>query len=160
MSNEWVKKGYFNTGFNGLDEDSGQARQILYRDEAAVHLMGSWFNSTVITEKPEYKNEKMGIVKFPRDEEGAGNPDTVIGTAGDNLYHVAASGKNPDKTFELITHFVDEEGTKDILAAGRIPSLKGITLEDPIGYQPGDIRLYPEPPGRGPAAPGCPGRIP
>jgi raffinose/stachyose/melibiose transport system substrate-binding protein len=128
---EWVNKGYFNTGFNGLDEDSGQARQILYRDEAAMHLMGSWFNSTVITEKPEYK-EKMGIFKFPRDEEGVGNPDTVIGTVGDNFYHVAASGKNPDKTFELITHFVDEEGTKDILAAGRIPPLKGITLEDPI----------------------------
>jgi raffinose/stachyose/melibiose transport system substrate-binding protein len=129
---EWVQKGYFNTGFNGLDEDSGQARQILYRDEAAMHLMGSWFNSTVITEKPEYKNEKMGIFKFPRDENGAGNPDTVIGTVGDNFYHVAASSKNPDKTFELITHFVDEEGTKDILAAGRIPPLKGITLEDPI----------------------------
>jgi raffinose/stachyose/melibiose transport system substrate-binding protein len=129
---EWVKKGYFNTGFNGLDEDSGQARQILYRDEAAMHLMGSWFNSTVITEKPEYKNEKMGIFKFPRDEDGQGNPDTVIGTVGDNFYHVAASSKNPDKTFELITHFVDEEGTKDILAAGRIPPLKGITLKDPI----------------------------
>jgi raffinose/stachyose/melibiose transport system substrate-binding protein len=94
--------------------------------------MGSWFNSTVITEKPEYKAEKMGIFKFPRDEDGIGNPDTVIGTVGDNFYHVAASSKNPGKTFELITHFVDEEGTKDILAAGRIPPLKGIVLDDPI----------------------------
>ncbi|MDR2135325.1 MAG: extracellular solute-binding protein [Treponema sp.] len=128
---EWVHKGYFNTGFNGLDEDSGQARQILYRNEAAMHLMGSWFNSTVITENPGYK-EKLGIFKFPRDEDGAGNPDTVIGTVGDNFYHVAASSGNPDKTFELITHFIDEEGTRDILAAGRIPPLKGITLEDPI----------------------------
>jgi raffinose/stachyose/melibiose transport system substrate-binding protein len=129
---EWVKKDYFNTGFNGLDEDSGQARQILYRDEAAMHLMGSWFNSTVITEKPEYKNEKMGIFKFPRDEDGVGNPDTVIGTVGDNFYHVAASSKYPDKTFELITHFIDEEGAADILADGRIPPLKGVVLEDPI----------------------------
>jgi raffinose/stachyose/melibiose transport system substrate-binding protein len=128
---EWVNKGYFNTGFNGLDEDSGQSRQILYRGEAAMHVMGSWFNSSALTESPEFY-AKMGIFKFPRDEQGVGDPNTVIGTVGDNFYHVAASSKNPAKAFELITHLIDAEATQDALIDGRIPPVKNVKLDDPI----------------------------
>jgi raffinose/stachyose/melibiose transport system substrate-binding protein len=129
---EWVNKGWFNTGFNGLDEDSGQARQILYRGEAAMHIMGSWFNSSVLTESPNDFYPKMGIFKFPRDEQGAGDPNTVIGTVGDNFYHVAGSSKNPAKAFELISHLIDEEAIQDALNDGRIPPVKNIKLSDPI----------------------------
>ncbi|AEF81596.1 extracellular solute-binding protein [Leadbettera azotonutricia] len=128
---EWVNKGYFNTGFNGLDEDSGQARQILYRGEAAMHIMGSWFNSSALTESPEFA-AKMGIFKFPRDEQGSGNPNTVIGTVGDNFYHVASSSKNQAKAFELISHLIDDNGIADALDDGRIPPVKGVKLSDPI----------------------------
>jgi raffinose/stachyose/melibiose transport system substrate-binding protein len=83
---EWVDKGYFNTGFNGLDEDSGQSRQLLYRGEAAMIVMGSWFISTVMGENPDFA-KKIGLFNFPKDETGAGNANTVIGTIGDNFYH-------------------------------------------------------------------------
>jgi len=128
---EWVNKGYFITGFNGLDWDSGQARAPIYRGEAAMVIMGSWFNSQAQSESPEY-HAKMGIFKFPRDEQGVGDPNTVIGTVGDNFYHVSATSKNKAKAFELITRLVDEEGIKDSLADGRIPPVKGIQLDDPI----------------------------
>jgi raffinose/stachyose/melibiose transport system substrate-binding protein len=129
---EWVTKGYFNTGFNGLDEDSGQARQILYRGEAAMHIMGSWFNSSVLTESPDDFYPKMGIFKFPRDEQGVGDPNTVIGTVGDNFYHISAKAKNPDKMFELIAHLMDDAAIKETLEDGRIPPVKNISLSDPI----------------------------
>jgi raffinose/stachyose/melibiose transport system substrate-binding protein len=129
---EWVTKCYFNTGFNGLDEDSGQARQILYRGEAAMLIMGSWFNSSALTESPDDFYPKMGIFKFPRDEEGVGDPNTVIGTVGDNFYHVSANSKNPAKAFELITHLIDDEATNDALNDGRIPPVKNVSLSDPI----------------------------
>jgi raffinose/stachyose/melibiose transport system substrate-binding protein len=93
--------------------------------------MGSWFNSSALTEDPEY-HAKLGIFKFPRDEEGAGDPNTVIGTVGDNFYHVASSSKNPAKTFELITHLIDDEAIKDALDDGRIPPVKNVQLNDPI----------------------------
>ncbi|GHV71087.1 sugar ABC transporter substrate-binding protein [Spirochaetia bacterium] len=128
---EWVSKGYFNTGFNGLDEDSGQSRQILYRGEAAMHIMGSWFNSSVINEDAAFY-AKLGIFKFPRDEQGSGNPDTVIGTVGDNFYHVSATAKNPAKAFELASVFIDEEAVKLALEDGRIPPVKGVKLENAI----------------------------
>jgi raffinose/stachyose/melibiose transport system substrate-binding protein len=128
---EWVKNGYFITGFNGLDWDSGQARAPIYRGEAAMVIMGSWFNSQALNENPAY-HAKMGIFQFPKDEQGSGNANTVIGTVGDNFYHVSAASKNKAKAFELITHLIDEEAQKDALADGRIPPVKGVKLDDPI----------------------------
>ena len=128
---EWVNKGYYNTGFNGLDEDSGQSRQIMYRGEAAMHIMGSWFVSSALNESPEFY-AKMGIFRFPRDEQGSGDPNIVIGTVGDNFYHVSTSSRNQAKAFELITHFIDNDAVTDALNDGRIPPVKGIRLQDPI----------------------------
>jgi len=127
---EWVKKGYFITGFNGLDWDAGQARAPIYRGEAAMVYMGSWFNMQALNENPVF-HSKMGIFKFPRDEEGTGNPNTAFGTIGDNFYHVAASSKNQVKAFELITCLIDDTAVKDALDDGRIPPVKGIKLTDP-----------------------------
>jgi raffinose/stachyose/melibiose transport system substrate-binding protein len=84
---EWVNKGYFLPGFNGLDWDSGQARTPLYRGETAMLLMGSWFVSQAQGESRDDFFPKMGVFKFPRDEQGSGDPNTVIGTVGDNFYH-------------------------------------------------------------------------
>jgi raffinose/stachyose/melibiose transport system substrate-binding protein len=128
---EWVNKGYYNVGFNGLDEDSGQSRQIMYRGEAAMHIMGSWFISSALNESPEFY-AKMGMFRFPRDEQGVGDIGTVIGTVGDNFYHVSATSKNPAKAFELITHLIDDEAVRDALNDGRIPPVKGVQLQDPM----------------------------
>jgi raffinose/stachyose/melibiose transport system substrate-binding protein len=128
---EWVKKGYFITGFNGLDWDAGQARAPLYRGEAAMVYMGSWFNMLALNENPVF-HSKMGIFKFPRDEQGTGNPNTAFGTIGDNFYHVSASSKNKVKAFELITCLIDDTAVKDGLDDGRIPPVKGAKLTDPI----------------------------
>jgi len=127
----WVKKGYFITGFNGLDWDAGQARAPLYRGEAAMVFMGSWFNMQALNENPVF-HAKMGVFKFPRDEDGTGNPDTAFGTIGDNFYHVSASSKSPEKAFELITCLIDDVAVKDALDDGRIPPVKGAKLTDPI----------------------------
>jgi raffinose/stachyose/melibiose transport system substrate-binding protein len=128
---EWVNKGYFITGFNGLDWDSGQARAPLYRGETAMLIMGSWFNTQALNESREFHG-KMGIFKFPRDEEGAGDPNTVIGTVGDNFYHVAASSKNKEKAFDLITRLIDAEAVKDALNDGRVPPVKNVQIDDPL----------------------------
>jgi len=128
---QWVNRNYFLPGFNGLDWDAGQARAPLYRGDTAMLIMGSWFVSQARSESPEFF-EKMGIFSFPRDEEGVGNANTVIGTVGDNFYHISSASKNPAKAFEFLTFLLDEEGVKDALNDGRIPPVKNITLDDPL----------------------------
>ena len=129
---EWVNKGYFLPGFNGLDWDSGQARAPLYRGETAMLIMGSWFVSQALGESPDDFFPKMGVFKFPRDEQGVGDPNTVIGTVGDNFYHISASSKNPAKAFELLTYLTDEQAVKDMLNDGKIPPVKGVAIQDPL----------------------------
>ena len=128
---EWVNKGYFLPGFNGFDWDSGQGRPPLYRGETAMLLMGSWFVAQAKDESPEFYS-KMGTFAFPRVDGGSGNPATVIGTIGDNFYHVNAASRNPAKAFELITYLLDDQGVKDMVAEGKIPPVKGLTFDDPI----------------------------
>jgi raffinose/stachyose/melibiose transport system substrate-binding protein len=127
---QWVRKGYFNDGFNGLDEDSGQSRILLYTDKCAMHMMGNWVVSNMFGENPDYL-KKMGFFNFPADETGTGNPKTIVGTIGDNFYHVSSACKYPDKAFEMMTYLLDEQSVKERIDAGRIPPVKGITLTDP-----------------------------
>jgi raffinose/stachyose/melibiose transport system substrate-binding protein len=136
----WVRKGYFNDGFNGLDEDSGQSRALLYTGQAAMHIQGSWFASTVQGENPAFI-DKIGFFNFPADETGTGNPKTVTGTIGDNFYHVSSGSAHPDKAFEMLTYLLDEQSIKDRVAAGRIPPVKGLTITDPLMKQVFDAIL-------------------
>jgi len=128
---EWVNKGYFLPGFNGLDWDSGQARAPMYRGETAMLIMGSWFVSQAQGESPEFFS-KMGVFKFPRDEQGVGDPNTVVGTVGDNFYHISANSKNPAKAFELLTYLIDDQAAQDMLNDGKIPPIKGVRIQDPL----------------------------
>ena len=128
---EWVKKGYFLPGFNGLDWDSGQARAPMYRGETAMLIMGSWFISQARGEDANFFSN-MGMFRFPGDEQGAGDPNTLVGTLGDNFYHVSSSSKNPAKAFELLTHLIDDEAIVDFLDDGKILPVKGIDISDPM----------------------------
>jgi raffinose/stachyose/melibiose transport system substrate-binding protein len=135
---DWVKKGYFNEGINSLAEDSGQSRQLLYSGKSAMYVMGTWAAAQIQSENPEYYTN-LGMFNFPAIESGNGDPNTVVGTVGDNFYHVAASCTYPDKAFELITYLLDDQATQQRIAAGRVPPLKNVTLPDPISQQVMDI---------------------
>lgn len=127
---EWVKKDYFNKGFNGTDEDSGQSRTLLYTGKAAMTLMGSWFLSTVGGENKEFL-DKVGSFAFPAADTGKGDPNACLGTVGDNFYSVAANSKDAAAAFKAITYMIDDIAAKKRIEAGRIPPIKGVTVSDP-----------------------------
>lgn len=128
---EWVKKDYFNKGFNGLDEDSGQSRTLLYTDKAAMTLMGSWFLSTAAGENPDFMS-KVGSFPFPAVEGGKGDPNSVVGTVGDNFYSVSAATKDVAGAFKAITYMIDDTAVPKRIEAGRVPPIKGVTVSDPL----------------------------
>lgn len=128
---DWVKKEYFNKGFNGLDEDSGQSRTLLYSGKAAMTLMGSWFISTVGGENKAFLG-KIGSFPFPAVEGGKGDPNSVVGTIGDNFYSVAAGCKDVAGAFKAVTYLIDDTAAAKRIEAGRIPPLKSTKVSDPL----------------------------
>ena len=128
---KWVKNDYYNKGFNGLDEDSGQSRTLLYTGKAAMIVMGSWFISTVTGENKDFIS-KVGSFPFPAMDGGKGDPNSVVGTVGDNFYSVASSCKNIPEAFKAITYLIDDTAVAKRQEAGKIPPIKGVKVSDPL----------------------------
>jgi len=128
---QWVRKGYFNDGFNGLDEDSGQSRMLFYTEKAAMQIQGGWEISNITGENPDFL-KKVGFINFPADETGTGDPQIVTGTLGDGFYHIASTCKYPEAAFEMLKYLLDDQSIKDKISLGRIPPVKGVVITDPL----------------------------
>lgn len=131
---DWVKKGYFPEGFNGLDSETGQHHTLLYSGEAAMYVNGAWDVSQLKQENPEF-TQKVKFMPFPSIEGGKGDPNNLVGTIGDNLYHISASCKNPDDAFKAIQFMIDETAVEKRIAAGRLPPVKSCKAGDPLSQQ-------------------------
>lgn len=123
MIQELVKIGAFPAGFNWMDEDAGDSRNLMYNNTAAMTLSGSWFISTLKYENPEFIDE-VGVFPFPAIEGGKGNAKNSIGSLGDNYYSVASSCKYRDEAFELIKFLIDDIAVEKRIAAYKIPPIK------------------------------------
>jgi len=129
---EWVNKKYFLEGFNSLDTNIGQDRQPMYNGDAAMVVMGSWLISQIQADNPGFAASKLGFFMWPKDESGINNTNAVVGTVGDNFYHISQKSTNKDKAFELITHLNDDKSVQDLISIGKMPPVKGITLTNPL----------------------------
>jgi raffinose/stachyose/melibiose transport system substrate-binding protein len=137
---ELVKAGAFQTGFNGLDYDSGGTRALLYSGKAAMQLMGSWEIGNIKSESEKADSEEsrmfyqknLGFFPFPAVTGGAGDPKNVLGTVGNNFYSVAPTCKHPDEAFKLIQYMIDDISVEVRGKAGRIPPVKGFKTDDPV----------------------------
>jgi raffinose/stachyose/melibiose transport system substrate-binding protein len=134
MVQELVKMGGFNEGFNGLDYDTGQSRMLTYAGQAAMELMGTWQIGTYLDENKEFYDKSLGFFPFPAVEGGKGDPSNVVGTVGDNYYHISAACKNPDEAFAMVQYLIDDESVKMRVEKGRIPPVAGVaeSLSDPV----------------------------
>lgn len=134
MVQELVRMGAFIEGFNGLDYDTGQSRMPMYADQAAMELMGTWQIGIYKAENPDFYENKLGFFPFPAVEGGKGDPSNVVGTVGDNYYHISSTCANPDEAFEMITYLIDDVSVPLRIDAGRIPPVVGVAemLSDPV----------------------------
>jgi raffinose/stachyose/melibiose transport system substrate-binding protein len=133
---EWVKKGYFNEGFNGMENGAGQDRQLLYSGDAAMMAMGSWVIGQIRAENPDFL-KKLDAFPFPSIEGGKGDPTAVVGTIGNNFYSVSAKCPDVEGAFKAITYLLDDIALKERVAQKKIPPIKGIEdlLDDPLNLR-------------------------
>lgn len=137
MIQQLVEMGAFNEGFNGLDYDTGQGRMLIYAGEAAMELMGSWEIGNFLSENPDFYENNLGIMAFPAVEGGEGDPSNVVGTVGDNYYHISSTCEYPDEAFELLQYVIDDESVALRIESGRVPPVAGVAemIEEPILQQ-------------------------
>jgi raffinose/stachyose/melibiose transport system substrate-binding protein len=121
----------FPEGFNWMDEDSGDSRNLLYNGSAGMLLSGSWFISNLKYEKPDFV-DKVGVFPFPAITGGKGDPRNTIGSLGDNYYSISNSSSNKDQAFELIKYLIDDIAVEKRIAAGKIPPIKNPMITDTI----------------------------
>jgi raffinose/stachyose/melibiose transport system substrate-binding protein len=119
-----VKRGFFPDGFNGMDEDTGQSRMLIYSKKAGVHLMGNWFVGQAEAESPETRAQ-LDLFPFPAVEGGKGDPTDLIGSPGQNYYCIAITCKNKPEAEKYLTDFIMSKSYIESLAgAGYVPPVK------------------------------------
>ena len=140
---DWVKKGYFNDGFNSMAPDNNDDRALLIQGQAGMMLHGSWQVSGIKNDDEEFFNESLGTFRFPIDEEAqaAGVPQNVeIGTAIGNGFslncwldpeHTQVDEEKLKACYVLATQFYND----DIYNAAQVegggtPSIKGFDQTD------------------------------
>lgn len=127
---ELVDAGAFPEGFNGLNEDTGESRQLLYSGDAAMSLMGSWLWQAVKDEAPELA-DKIDFFPFPTIPGGEGNADTLVGGASP-VFAVTAAG-NVDPSVEFLKYLSDAQTAQHIADLGvGVPVAEGASLDDPM----------------------------
>ncbi|WP_319414666.1 extracellular solute-binding protein [Marispirochaeta aestuarii] len=131
---ELVRKDFFPKGFNGMDYDTGQSRNLLYTGKAGMMLMGAWILGAAASEAPEVL-ENIGILPFPAIEGGKGDPSNLIGSPGQNYFSVSQASKNKElATIFLRDYVMSDEWVQFMVENGYVPPVKGAAdmISDPL----------------------------
>ncbi len=137
---KWVKAGYFPDGVNSLNTDDGQDRGLMYTEEAAMMLHGSWQAASMKNDNADWYTQNIGYFAFPKLENSKADQSIVVGTSIGNGFSFN-TGDDQDKlkaAFVLATQYYnDDTYNKAQLAAGTIPSINGMgdTIQDPCMQQ-------------------------
>lgn len=115
-----VQKGAFPRGFQSMDEDLAQSRNLLYTDRAAMYLMGSWAYATIKAENEEMLKD-LDFFVFPAIEDGLGDPSNLVGTPGDNYFSIAEKCENKEYAIKFLKYLSDEDAAQMLLDNGSIP---------------------------------------
>lgn len=141
---DWVRKGYFNDGFNSMITDNGEDRALLYSDTCAMMLHGSWQIRSIESDSKEWYDANLGTFRFPEDtsaKEKGVPQDVEIGTAIGNAF--SFNCWNEDGTvdtakleacYALANYFFNDDIYNEAqVATNTSPSIKGfeVGVEDP-----------------------------
>lgn len=137
---KWVKAGYFPDGVNSLNTDDGQDRQLMYKEEAAMMVHGSWQAASMKSDNAEWYTKNIGYFAFPKHESSSADQSIVVGTSiGNGFSFNTGDDKDLLNTcFILATQYYNgDQYNKEQLEGGTIPSIEGMgdTIQDPCMQQ-------------------------
>jgi raffinose/stachyose/melibiose transport system substrate-binding protein len=137
---EWVKKGYYPEGMNGINYDTGGSRMLFYSGRAAHLIQTNGLLGNCTNEAPDFYKNNLGLFKFPVIEGAAGSADEIVG--GGNVIHVYGGTKYPKEAFDLLVILSDLEYGQDMIDGSRmISGVKGIEIKDPLIQRQYDVLM-------------------
>ena len=130
---EWVGKGYYPEGANGINYDTGGSRMLFYTGQTAHIIQTSSFISNCKSEAPEVY-ENLGLFNYPTIAGGKGQADEILG--GGNGYSISASTAHPEEAFELTRYLSNKDYGQDMVdIAGLFTGVKGVEITEPLTKQ-------------------------
>ena len=137
---EWVRKGYYPQGMNGINYDTGGSRMLFYSGKAAHIIQTNGLLGACRSESPDFYENNLGLFKFPVIEGAKGSADEIVG--GGNAIHIYAGTKNPDEAFDLLVALSDVKyGQEMIDTSSMISGVKGIEIDDELIQKQYDVLM-------------------
>ncbi len=125
-----AKLDVFSPGYDGLNYDTGDSRQLLYSGKAGMEMILNFFQGTALAESPDYA-ARMGFSPFPTIPGGKDDGSGIIGGVS-AAFAISKGSKNPAGAVELI-NFLTDNTARDAFADGKtITALKGASPTDPL----------------------------
>ncbi|QTQ13383.1 extracellular solute-binding protein [Treponema parvum] len=137
---EWVKKGYYPEGMNGINYDTGGSRMLFYSGRAAHLIQTNGLLGACRSEAPDFFKNNLGLFKFPVIEGAKGSADEIVG--GGTVVHISSSCKHPDEAFGLLVAVSDLAYGQDMVnGSSMITGVKGVNIKDPLVKQQYEVLL-------------------
>lgn len=133
MIQELVDAGAFPEGFNGIDTDTGAARRLLYGDQAAMELMGTWLPGTIDSEIEDF-SQKLKFFPFPEVDGGEGDPSELLGGVSP-AYAISQATEIPEVSIDFLRTITDDAARDQVSQANRLSAMVGATYEDETTQQ-------------------------
>lgn len=131
---DWIDRGFFPEGVNSLNTDDGQDRELMYTEQAAMMLHGSWQARSMQADSEEFY-QKISYFPFPALDGSDADPSITVGTSIGNGFSFALND-DPEKlnyAFVLSTEFYNDDIYNQAqLDSNTIPSIEGMgdSIED------------------------------
>ncbi|MFC7062408.1 extracellular solute-binding protein [Halobacillus seohaensis] len=126
---ELVEMGAFPDGFNGMNFDTGQSRQLIYAEQAGMIVQGNWMLGTTRDDMPEFE-EKLGFFLFPSIEGGEGSNKDIVGGVSP-VFSVSEKSENKDLATELVNELTSKETAQQLANSdGAISAVKDVEYDD------------------------------
>lgn len=137
---EWVRKGYYPQGMNGINYDTGGSRMLFYSGKAAHIIQTNGLLGSCRSEAPDFFQNNLGLFKFPVIEGANGSSDEIVG--GGNAIHIYAGTKHPNEAFDLLVTLSDLKYGQDMIdKSSMISGVKGIKISEPLIQKQYDVLM-------------------
>lgn len=127
MCQDLVERGAFGDNFSSLTADNASASTLLASGKGAMYLMGTWELSTQIENNPEFvESGNLGFFAFPALEDGAGDPNAIVGNPS-NYFSVNSDSEHAEEATDLLVDTLASDAyVEDLIEIGHVPAVAGI----------------------------------